>query len=259
MVIRKVNTLLKIFGINFSRLYRTIVGTPKFITDVIKFDFLKSKRLGFPLKYWRPIFGEHLMSSGEAKGHYFYMDHIVSGWIHDTAAASHLDVGSRIDGFVSSICVFKNVKYIDIRPNNIQLNNFELIVGDIMETDFVKKLGKYESVSCLHTLEHFGLGRYGDRLDPNGYEIGLCNIVSLVKKGGLLYLAVPMGNQRLEYNAHRIFYSDTIPNILTGFKLVDFAYVDDAGYPNYPNISEIKKQNYFNQRHGCAIYKFKRD
>lgn len=259
MVFRKINTILLTLGINVIRLARTAVGLPKFVTDVILFDFKRSKKLGFRLENWRPIFGEHLMSSGDAKGHYFYMDNIVSNWLYDTPTREHLDVGSRLDGFISSVCVFRKVTYIDIRENNIQLSNFKSVVGDIMNEEFVCRLPKYDSVSCLHTLEHFGLGRYGDNIDPAGHLKGLKNISKIVNKGGYLYLAVPMGEQRVEFNAHRVFFANTIPELLTNFTLEKFAYVDDAGFPHYPGVDTISKKQCYNQRLGCAIYQFRKN
>lgn len=259
MVFRKINTILLTVGINFNRLARTVLGLPKFVSDIVRFDFKHSKRLGLPVLNWRPIFGEHLMSSGQAKGHYFYMDNIVANWIHVTQCREHIDIGSRLDGFISSICVFKKVTYVDIRENSIQLQNLTTIVGDIMDENFVDTLPKYESVSCLHTLEHFGLGRYGDNIDPLGHQKGLNNISKIVSKGGNLYLAVPMGKQRVEFNAHRVFFADTIPNLLTDFTLEKFAFVDDSGLPQYPDITTIQQDWYFEQRLGCAIYKFRKN
>jgi hypothetical protein len=44
-------------------------------------------------------------------------------------------------------------------------------------------INKYDSISCLHALEHFGLGRYGDRLDPNGHETGFLKLLDMLKPG----------------------------------------------------------------------------
>ena len=62
-----------------------------------------------------------------------------------------------------------------------------------------------DSLSCLHALEHFGLGRYGDPIDPLGSERGLKNMASLLKEGGIFYLSVPIGIERVEFNANRVF------------------------------------------------------
>jgi SAM-dependent methyltransferase len=67
-----------------------------------------------------------------------------------------------------------------------------------------------DSLSCLHTIEHLGLGRYGDPLDPEGHLKGLAQLKRLVKPGGRLYLSTPIGPERVEFNAHRIFAASTL-------------------------------------------------
>ena len=62
-----------------------------------------------------------------------------------------------------------------------------------------------DSLSCLHALEHFGLGRYGDPVDPDSYRAGLANMARVLSPGGTFYLAVPVGQPRVEFNANRVF------------------------------------------------------
>ena len=65
-------------------------------------------------------------------------------------------------------------------------------------------------MSCLHALEHFGLGRYGDPLDPDGHVKGFSNMASLLKSGGTFYLSTPIGQERVEFNANRVFNPSAI-------------------------------------------------
>jgi hypothetical protein len=70
--------------------------------------------------------------------------------------------------------------------------------------------GYCDSLSCLHAIEHFGLGRYGDPIDPRGYERGIANMARLVVPGGRLYLSAPIGRERVEFNANRVFDPRTL-------------------------------------------------
>jgi len=73
--------------------------------------------------------------------------------------------------------------------------------------------GYCDSLSCLHALEHFGLRRYGDPIDPQGYERALASMAGLLKRGGVFYLSVPIGIDRIEFNANRIFNPRVIVNL----------------------------------------------
>lgn len=87
-----------------------------------------------------------------------------------------------------------------------------------------------DSVSSLHAIEHFGLGRYGDSIDFEGYLKGLDNVYKLLKKGGKFYLSVPIEPQRIEFNAHRVFSLKYLMELFKGEYILDsFSYVNDEG------------------------------
>jgi hypothetical protein len=98
----------------------------------------------------------------------------------------------------------------------------------------------------LHTIEHFGLGRYGDKVDINGFEKGLLNLIKLLKPKGRLYLSTPIGQKKIVFNAHRISNPIEIINLskVNNLKLIDFAYIknDELFYSksldNYESILE---------------------
>lgn len=89
-----------------------------------------------------------------------------------------------------------------------------------------------DSISCLHVLEHFGLGRYGDPVDVNGHFLGLENIYKILKKGGTFYFSVPIGIQKTYFNAHRVFSVDMLTEyFLTKYTIESFSYIDDENIP----------------------------
>ncbi|MBK6913452.1 MAG: DUF268 domain-containing protein [Ignavibacteriales bacterium] len=113
-----------------------------------------------------------------------------------------------------------------------------------------------DSLSCLHVLEHFGLGRYGDPVDINGHIKGFNNIHKILKQGGKFYFSTPIGRQRIEFDAHRVFsLSYLLKLIEPKYKINSFAYIDDADVL-HQNI-ELEKENIssnFNCNFGCAIF-----
>ena len=72
------------------------------------------------------------------------------------------------------------------------------------------ELGYCDSLSCLHAVEHFGLGRYGDPINPEGVQIGIANMIKLLTPGGKFYLSTPIGRERVEFNANWVFDPRTI-------------------------------------------------
>ena len=84
-----------------------------------------------------------------------------------------------------------------------------------------------DSISCLHALEHFGLGRYGDPIDPDGHLKGIKNISKMLVGEGKFYLSVPIGPQRIEFNGHRVFSMPYLLKILLQvFVVITFSYID---------------------------------
>jgi hypothetical protein len=92
-------------------------------------------------------------------------------------------------------------------------------------------LGQYtDSISCLHAIEHFGLGRYNDSIDADGHIKGLDTIYHTLKQGGKFYFSTPIGPQRIEFNAHRVFSVQYLLDLFKGKYLIDsFSFIDDSG------------------------------
>lgn len=214
----------------------------------------------FPILGRMPIAGEWDREAGEASGHYFHQDLLVARDVHRRAPERHIDIGSSIYGFVSHVASFREIEVIDIRSVPQSVEGIRFIRADItaLPSEFDRIA---DSVSCLHALEHLGLGRYGDRVDYEGWRKGLSNIARLLRPGGIAYLGVPIGAiQRVEFNAHRVF---AVP-FMTGelermFDIVDFSYVDDAGaLHDHVSLSTDEASDSFGLTYGCGIWTARR-
>lgn len=180
-----------------------------------------------PLGRDLPILGEWNRTSGEL-GAYFHQDQLVARWIYELNPERHVDIGSRIDGFIGNLAVFREVEVIDVRPQMSCARNIRFHRLDLMEELPPYWIGVTASLSCLHTIEHFGLGRYGDKLDPDGHLKGLAQITRMINPGGRLYLSTPVGRERVEFNAHRIFSVATVLSwFLEGWSIERSAVIDD--------------------------------
>ena len=195
-----------------------------------------------------PVIGEKYAENG-AMGNYFWQDLWAAKKIIRSGVKEHYDIGSRVDGFIAHLLAADvKVKVIDIRPFPAQVENLYTIVDDAtilnqFEDDSVL------SMSALCSLEHFGLGRYGDPVDPEACFKCFDNIQKKLKKGGRLYLSLPIGKERVEFNAHRVFYASTVVECFANLKLVEFSctaedkieyQVDIHEYDNDPHNGEYR-------------------
>ena len=175
-----------------------------------------------------PMLGEWREASG-SPGAYFFQDRLVARWLLDAAPLRHIDIGSRIDGFIGHLSVFRQVEVLDFRPQPIEIPGVRFHQIDLTKPLDDSWVESAESLSCLHTIEHFGLGRYGDELDPVGHIKGLAQITRILKPDGLLYLSTPVGRERVEFNAHRIFSASTVLSWFSeGWSIERSAVIDDS-------------------------------
>ncbi len=217
---------LKIFGIDPKRTWSALRNYPRHRGERRRFKQTMDGSFAWGREL--PMLEERSTSSGSL-GAYFHQDLLIANWIYHDRPHRHVDVGSRIDGFVGHLAVFREVEVLDIRPQPREIPNILFRQLDLMATLPAEWIRCTDSLSCLHTIEHFGLGRYGDSIDPAGHLIGLDQLKRMVAPGGLFYLSTPIGPQRVEFNAHRIFAAETVVGwFREGWEIERFAYLDDA-------------------------------
>lgn len=186
------------FGLDLHLLFRSLRGLPAFVSDWRKYRKAYSGKLTL-----RPCLHDRYAEGGSTKSEYFWQDLLVARWIFEAKPILHVDIGSRVDGFVAHVASFREIEVFDVRPITATVPGITFKQADLMQPD-ASLAGYCDSLSCLHALEHFGLGRYGDPVNPNGLELGLANMSRLLKTGGILYLSVPIGEDCVEFNAQRI-------------------------------------------------------
>lgn len=255
-VLKKFDSLLKLFGMDFQTMLVAIAALPWFWNCLCRAKRQHHAQTNdFPFGKLYPCLVDRSDGSGVASGHYFHQDLLIARKIFSANPVKHVDVGSRIDGFVAHVASFREIEVLDIRALLSTSRNIVFRQADIMASRPDAPLLLCDSLSCLHALEHFGLGRYGDPINLNGHKMGLANMVSMLHPGGLFYLSVPMGPQRLEFNAHRVFaLSYLLALVPAGFSVKTFSYVDDAGdlHEDVSLDADGIAAN-FNCHYGCAI------
>lgn len=203
-----------------------------------------------------PMLAERLASAGSARGHYFLQDIWAARHVLQLNPEVHVDVGSRVDGFVAHVACSLPVEYVDLRPLETGIANIRNRQGNICELPYPDN--SVESLSCLHVLEHIGLGRYGDPLDVDGWKKGLSELARTLKPGGQLLLSVPVGRQRVCFNAHRIFLPQTIIEKLPELQLLEFSLIKDDNATEWVTDADLSDTG--NLDYGCGLFRFaKRD
>lgn len=209
----------------------------------------------FPFGKSYPCLTDRSQESGTLAEHYFYQDLHVARKVFANNPARHVDIGSRIDGFVGHVASFREIEVLDVREHPPAIPGIRFTRADLTAQDF--PLTDYcDSLSCLHALEHFGLGRYGDPVDYNGHRVGWENMTKMLKKGGKFYLSVPIGPQRIEFNAHRVFSLPYLLAMMESRYVIDsFAYIDDAQtFVEGACLDSASVRDSFGCRYGCGIF-----
>jgi len=232
---QKAYRILIQFGLDPLRLLCGFREFPFFLIRWFRFrfSFLSETGNDFPSGFrFFPQLGDRKSGAGVVATHYFQLDLHVAQLIFEQSPKKHLDVGSRIDGFVAHVASFRAIEVLDIRPlTNHRIHNISFRQADLMDATYPWETEACDSVSCLHVLEHFGLGRYGDPINPCAHEIGFKNLARLVEPSGILYLAVPISSRpRIEFDAHRVFGFPYLRNLVgIEFEIESVALVSDQG------------------------------
>jgi SAM-dependent methyltransferase len=203
-----------------------------------------------PFEELHPEMFDKTSATQTGRGHYFYQDIWALTRLAELKPDVHHDVGSRYDGFVGQATAICPVIAYDIRPPNITLPRFEFRQGSILNLPLADE--SVRSLSCLHVAEHIGLGRFGDDLDPEGTTKALRELSRVLEKEGQLLFSMPVGRERVCFNAHRIWHPEKPIELLPDLRLVEFSVVDEAG--------EFRQQcapsDFAADDFSCGLYRF---
>jgi hypothetical protein len=232
----KVLWILNQLGFNPLIFFRSVKRFPLFYKEYLLF---KKQLKGGTTILIKPCLGDFNEEGGATDTEYFWQDLIVAQLIFKNQPNNHVDIGSRVDGFVSHVAAYRDIEVMDIRPLKRSIPGVRFIQADLMDETslYSKKDGYCDSLSCLHALEHFGLGRYGDPVDALGYEKGFVNMAKLLKKEGVFYLSIPIGKNRVEFNANRVFDPRTILELA---EINDLSLKSITTISNFGDIDDIK-------------------
>lgn len=183
--------------------------------------------------------------------HYVYHPAWAVRIVKQISPALHVDISSTLH-FCTMLSAFVKTIFYDYRPAKLTLSDLTCHEADLTNLFFESE--SVQSLSCMHTLEHIGLGRYGDPIDPNGDLKAINELSRVCAVNGDLLVVVPVGKKQLVFNAHRIYDAEEFLSFFPDFELLDFSLVTDEG-----NFIEKATFNLAaSQSYGCGCYWLKK-
>jgi SAM-dependent methyltransferase len=180
-------------------------------------------------KHWAQRFVPMLRDdtgTQDARNYYYYQDCWAARKIFELKPASVLDVGCTVL-FTGIISQFTPTVSVDVRPVQSQLPGLTNVKGDISNLEL--PTASQECVVSLCVIEHIGLGRYGDKIDPLGAKKAAKELSRVLKPGGHLLISALVGMPCLAFNAHRIFAVEEFLEMFPDLEVIDDVFL----YPEY--------------------------
>ena len=234
-------------AIDLERAARFIPNYFRYVSTYYRYRRLGNRPEAGPFRLFPKI--HDCTATTAVDPHYFYQGVWAFRQIIAAKPLAHYDVGSQID-FIRYLSAVLPVVFIDIRPIELSLYNLQCVKGSILESGFASD--SVDSLSCLHVIEHIGLGRYGDPLDPWGSEKAAKELARILAPGGRLYLTTPVGEPTIQFNAHFIRAPRQVIAMFPSLKLVDFSVVTDDGLL----AEDVDPDTVASSRYACRLFVF---
>lgn len=231
-----------------------VVLTPFVFWDFLKFQKQdKNPRFSLSLSDFYPQIKDKTIKTGFDR-HYVYHTSWAARKVKEINPDFHTDISSSLY-FTGIVSAFVPIKFYDYRPAQLRLSGLESKAGDLIKLSFADN--EIKSLSCMHTVEHVGLGRYGDTIDPEGDIKAAKELFRVLAVGGSLIFVVPVGKPKIEFNAHRIYSYEQVLSLFSDLKLVEFSMVTDTVEQGdfIENASPLLLQT---QDYACGCFLFKK-
>jgi SAM-dependent methyltransferase len=166
-----------------------------------------------------------------------------------------LDVGSSGSVLPTILAALGNhAVCVDVREWPVKWHNVEFVKGDVIMSENLFPFESFDVITCISTIEHFGLGRYGDAEDVDGDIKGLAKIRKYLKPDGLMILTTPCGVGAVAFPAHRIYNKSRFLKLVSGFKILDMKFFGPIDNPAvYRPCSEEEAYSIDPQRGNATI------
>ena len=228
-----------------------------FICDYLNFKKLSRKskqRFNFQWKDRYPCLNEKIPSH-DIEPHYTYHPAWAARILSQVRPEIHIDISSSLF-FCTIVSAFIPVKFYEYRTTNLNLDNLSYESADLLNLPFENE--SVESLSCMHVVEHIGLGRYGDTVDPDGDLKAIFELKRVLAFGGSLIFVVPIGKPKIMFNAHRIYSYGQIVNYFAELELKEFSLITEDNKKG-GLLRHATKEMADQEVYGCGCFWFKKE
>ena len=241
------------FGLDPIAAVRNLRALPYFLANARRYRAAPPER-NFALKFRRGFLttGDRFRSAGVTANHNFWQGLWAADHLYRAGVRKHMDIASSVAGFIAHILPFCEVTYVDLRPLRASWPTLYHVSGSILALPFADR--SVASLSCLHVLEHIGLGRYGDRVDPGAHRLAAAELRRVLAPEGTLLFSTPVGWERLRFDAHRIFDPATIEELFRPLTLRAFHLIPDSA--NHI-INDARFEQARACEFGCGLFVFR--
>ena len=230
------------------------VSAFSFLSNFIKYRRLSasaSERFSLLWEDRLPCLNDSIAST-DFDRHYVYHPAWAARVLAQTKPVFHVDISSSLH-FCSIVSAFVPIKFYDFRPADLVLSNLSSEAANLLALPFESE--SIQSISCMHVVEHVGLGRYGDALDPDGDLKAIEELKRVLASEGSLLFVVPIGKPRIVFNAHRIYSYGQVIDFFSDLELKQFALIPDDSKDG-GLVYDASEKMCDNQAYGCGCFWF---
>lgn len=243
--------------INFFKkiIYLLSLSPLIFIFDYFKFKKISKKfrddRFNYSITKIKPCLRDKTLATSFDR-HYIFHTAWAARVVSRIKPKFHIDISSSLY-FCSIVSAFMPIEFYDYRPVRLRLSGLKDSHADLNSLPFRDE--SIHSLSCMHVIEHIGLGRYGDPINPVGDVNAASELSRVLAQNGSLIVVLPVGKPTIVFNAHRIYSYNQVLSMFNDLELVEFSLIPDEHNDN--GIIENADSNIVaNQVYGCGLFLF---
>lgn len=189
--------------------------------------------------------------------HYTYHLAWAARRIKEVNPVKHLDISSQ-QFFAVLVSSFIPFEYYEYRPAELYLPGLKSGAADLLSLPFEDN--SIQSLSCMHVVEHLGLGRYGDAIDPTADKKAVRELIRCLAWGGDLFFVVPVAGEetKIEFNGQRIYSYADVMQMFQGIDLIEFSLIPDDYQEHCGMIINADASMVSSQKYGCGCFWFRK-